>query len=453
MPLSFEDFDLTVQNCIDYGTVAVQRAEPNKAEVWFRRGLELDSSNADLLSNLGGLLGKDADNAEARSLLWQSLILNPQLASAWSNLGIQSHRLNRFEEARFLLRMALKYKPDSPDIWMNLSTNSQYQGDWKSALAEYEEADRLRPNHAETLSSLGMLHVRNGDFDRGLPLYEARHAMNRPFPSEQIPKWTGERLDLDGKKVLLLGEQGVGDHVMGARYGAALREAFPKIGQVNLFCQDHVRPLLELWPGFDNVYSPSDGVIPGHDWQIAVLSMLRFMRLHGHPMIPPVVKPRRLSKRPCAGFSPYLHVGLAWRGNVSHVNNRYRSFPFHFVEDLVKEFHDAAHFTSLQYPIEEAERIPDLYCPEGKQGWHDTVKLIEDLDLVIACDTAVGHLAASIGVPVWMGHAANGDWRWGCEGDKTEWYPCMNIYRMPKLPDWTPVFEEVKTALRGLASG
>ena len=45
------------------------------------------------------------------------------------------------------------------------------------------------------------------------------------------------------------------------------------------------------------------------------------------------------------------------------------------------------------------------------------------VDLVIAPDSAVAHLAGSLGVRAWVPLAAVADWRWLLDRDDSPWYP------------------------------
>lgn len=447
------DLDLNADELLAIGCLMQRRQEYAKAERLFRKGLELDPNNPSLLSNLGATLGRNGDSPQARAMLWKAILADPQHVYAWSNLALQEHRRDRFIEARAMLQLAIKYRPEIADFWMNLSVNSQYLGMWQDSIDQYWEADKYRPNDPEIRSSIGMLYMLLEDWDRGLPLYEARHAKNNPWPvpANHIPTWDGERLDLDGKKVLLVCEQGIGDSIQFVRYAQALREAFPKVGHVSLFCPDTIKGMMELWPGVDEFWSVSDVLMKPHDVQIATMSMPRFMRLHGHPMIVPVVKPKRLDKGPRPKFDK-MQIGICWRGNAKHTNDRYRSIPFRFVNSFVEHFKESANIVSLQYGMTDEEKTSAVYRFDPSD-WMETVREIESLDLVISCDTAAAHLAATIGVETWLLTPAYGDWRWGISGSKTDWYPKMKIYRQGSLNNWEPVFKEVAADLEAKVRG
>ena len=69
----------------------------------------------------------------------------------------------------------------------------------------------------------------------------------------------------------------------------------------------------------------------------------------------------------------------------------------------------------------------------------DTAALIENLDLVIAVDTAVAHLAGALGKPLWLINRHNTCWRWLLDRDDSPWYPTARLFRQDATRDWHPV--------------
>jgi ADP-heptose:LPS heptosyltransferase len=69
------------------------------------------------------------------------------------------------------------------------------------------------------------------------------------------------------------------------------------------------------------------------------------------------------------------------------------------------------------------------------------------LDLVIAVDTSVAHLAGALGRPVWLLSRYDGCWRWLQRRDDSPWYPGMRIYRQERPGDWSGVIERLRSDL------
>jgi ADP-heptose:LPS heptosyltransferase len=77
----------------------------------------------------------------------------------------------------------------------------------------------------------------------------------------------------------------------------------------------------------------------------------------------------------------------------------------------------------------------------------ETAAAISALDLVIAVDTSVVHVAGALGKHVWVLLAFMPDWRWMLERSDTPWYPTMRFFRQKSRGDWAGVMREVKEAM------
>lgn len=78
--------------------------------------------------------------------------------------------------------------------------------------------------------------------------------------------------------------------------------------------------------------------------------------------------------------------------------------------------------------------------------------MIDALDLVIATDTAVPHLAGALAKPVWVLLSEPADWRWLRGRDDCPWYPTMRLFRQKKRGDWSGPVARVRAALEAHAS-
>src|SRR6266851_5284751 len=89
--------------------------------------------------------------------------------------------------------------------------------------------------------------------------------------------------------------------------------------------------------------------------------------------------------------------------------------------------------------------VADISSELGDLG--DTAAVIANLDLVIAVDTAVVHLAGALGRPVWAMLAFAPDWRWLLDREDSPWYPSMRLFRQARHGDWDSVLVRIRQAL------
>jgi hypothetical protein len=141
-------------------------------------------------------------------------------------------------------------------------------------------------------------------------------------------------------------------------------------------------------------------------------------------------------------------IGLAWAGNPAHRNDRRRSVPTAALAPLAAL--QGVDWVNLQLGARGAElaimhRMP---APPARIGdFADTAALIETLDLVIAADTAVAHLAGAMGKPVWLLLPHAPDWRWMLGRDDSPWYASARLFRQERPGDWAGVVARVAAAL------
>ena len=148
-------------------------------------------------------------------------------------------------------------------------------------------------------------------------------------------------------------------------------------------------------------------------------------------------------------------VGLVWAGSPTHQNDARRSLPLERFAPLFAQ--PGVSFVSLQVGPDAAQAaasglpLADFSADLG--DYADSAALIANLDLVIAVDTSVAHLAAALGVPTWILVPFHPDWRWlDSAPDSTPWYAAARLFRQPAYGDWESVVERVRRALEVLMS-
>ena len=113
-------------------------------------------------------------------------------------------------------------------------------------------------------------------------------------------------------------------------------------------------------------------------------------------------------------------------------------------------------FYSLQLQAPASAQLPQelgaIDLMAGVQDFADTAAQVAGLDLVISVDTAVAHLAATMGKPVWLLSRFRGCWRWLHNRADSPWYPSLRILRQDRPGEWGPVIERVRGSLSRLAA-
>jgi hypothetical protein len=406
--------------------------------------LAIDPGHAESLHLMGSAALQIGRFELAADLVGAAIAIDPGIATYHSSLGNALLGLDRLEEAALCHRRAIALRPDLAEAHNNLGTVLSRQ----RRLAE--AADCFRAALARGVARPGIVRynlavvlLAQGDLAGGLAEYEwRRHTPHgaqawRDLPQ---PRWRGE--PACGARLLVYAEQGLGDTLNFCRYAemAAARGL-----RVILEVQEPLVRLLRRLPWVEQVVAPDDPV-PPFDLQCPMLSlMLAF---------PPVIPPARLawlSADPASvarwrvrlGRRKGPRVGLVWAGNPRTLADARRSLP----PDRLRPLLDVpgVRFFSLQKDGPAGLELEDHMA--GMRDFADTAALVANLDLVIAVDTAVAHLAAGLGRPVWLLDRFDSCWRWFVGRRDSPWYPSLRIYRQPAAGDWDSVLAEVREDL------
>ncbi len=445
------------------GLVLRARAKPDEAELAARTALRLSPDFADAHNSLG-MAQHDLNRlAEAENSFRGALRLRPDLAAAWINLGLVRQKFGALAEAEACYRTALRYGADFGQVGGNLGLVLLEQGRIVEAEAACRNALHQRPDNAEARVNLATVLLLTSRFHEAWPAYEARSAFTPdPIPDPSIARWTGQE-DIAGRTILLRAEQGLGDTLQFCRYALLLVD---QGARVVLEVQQPLVRLLSSLRGVAAVIGIGD-TRPHVDLWCSIMSLpyLCGTTLDTIPCCIPYLSPAPSARAAwadrLAGLTG-LRVGLVWGGGTrpdqphAMAIDRRRSMTLTDMAPLGDI--QPCHFISLQIgdKASQASRPPDglkLLDPTAMLGdFADTAALVANLDLVIAVDTSVAHLAGAIGTPVWLLNRFDTCWRWLLDRDDSPWYPGLRQFRQDRPGDWAGVIGRVRQALEAVVA-
>ncbi|CAO3402158.1 tetratricopeptide repeat protein [Azospirillum palustre] len=394
--------------------------------------------------------------AEAARQSRRSLRLVPASPKGWSNLGMALAGLGRWDDALHAHRDAMALAPDLPDVLVNHGHTLLMRGERRLAALLADRTLRLAPGRAEARMNRALLRLADGDLDGGWADYAHRFATGDAVSRRlDIPEWQGE--PLIGRRILVWGEQGLGDEIL---FGTALPDLLAQAGTVIVECDPRLARLFARALPAAEVRAPSADP-RGADCHAPLGSVAARLRpdLRRFRATSPLLAAdpglaagwrERLST-----LGPGLRVGICWRSSRMTAD---RAGAYSRITQWSPVFGiRGITFVSLQYDGHDAEREealhrfgtvlhhwPDL---DQRNDLDGVAALMSGLDLVISAPTAVGELAAALGVPVWR-IAGAGDW--SALGTAVRpWFPTMSL--IGRSGDHDAALAAVAQRLRRLA--
>jgi tetratricopeptide (TPR) repeat protein len=434
------------------------------------------------------------NNAEAERFARRALALDPELDLAHASLGAALWTQNRLAEAEHHCREALRLNPERLSHRLALAFVLRHRGrldearallsavdlettgsaractDWGCLVlesgADPEEARRwfrraqALADDARAHFQEAMLDLACGKLAEGWERYEARKVITEQDwhrAMQRFAQWDGR--PLGERRLLVYGEQGLGDEIMFASMLPDVRALAPRL---TLACDARLATLfarsfpgIEVVPVVPEQRAALADSLTGIDFQIAAGSLGRLFRrkladfpAHRGYLVADPERVRAWRER-LGGLGPGLKIGLSWAGGVAGTGRSRRSVALERLGPLVRR--PGACWVSLQHGPEADElvrggagaRLRIAHYDGVTRDPEELVALIAALDLVISVCNANVHLSGALGKEVWVMAPFAAEWRYGRDGERMPWYPSARVLRQPQPGDWDNVIRRV----------
>lgn len=478
----------------------------------YESALNLNPDEVEIANDLGRLAYVMGMKEIAEHLFARYLLTNPGSTEGTNNLACAQRDQLRFDDAIETLRPVIYANPGNALLWNTLGTILSEQGDMNEALTFFDEALRLderfakaRYNRGNCILALGdpttaleeceaalpgvvlesekammrlarsTMLIASGDLEQGWDAYEERLKTDFADVTHFLvdkPEWTPDA-DMAGKRMLLVGEQGLGDEILFANMIPDILEALGPEGELSVAVEHRLVPLFRRSFPQANIDRHDTYKVDHHTvrvvkwideddqidfWAPLASPLRRFRRtVDAFPNRPAFLKadPARVAhwQGVLAELGDQPKVGIVWK-SLSMSSGRIRHFsPFESWKPVLQT--PGVRFINLQYG-DRAEEIAEARDNLGVEIWDPPgIDLKDDLDevaaLTCALDLNIGpanattNIAAASGAPAWL-ISTPGAWpRLGTE--RYPWYPQMRVFLPPAYNRWAPVMAEVAEAL------
>lgn len=371
-------------------------------------------------------------------------------AKVCCNLGWRLECMGRTEEALEFTERAIKLDPNLSFAWLNKSIVLGRIGRTQESVDCARKAHALSPEDSTIEMGLAFALLFNRNLAEGFKHFESRYKYKLVnFTKYPYPVWKGE----EGKTIFLVSDQGLGDTLSMARF---IRLACKRARYVHACVHPELlRLLTEALSDVVNLnILPQPCNFPAADHWTTFVSLpfalgLTDDEIRNTPQIE--YKAYRSNAKQWKVPDRKLHIGISWRGSALNEINNWRSIDVTQFLDLYRV--PGIQLYSLQVDANKQQMFDAGCAPviRDLSGYISdvthTVSLLQDLDLVIACESAIGHICTLARKEFWCPYSFLGrDYRIGVDGSDQIW---SNYRVFPQGSDmrWQPVFDQIVEAL------
>ena len=447
-----------VDSYCNKGTVLIFLNKFEEAIMCLDKAIELDPQHVDSYCNRGVAFNNLDNIDEAIKNFKKAIDLNPYHVGSYSNLGSALTRLNKLNESLTILNNAIKIDPTHVGSYCNRGNVYSRLFKFKEANRDYDKCIEIDKNYADAHWNKSIVNLLTKNYQKGFSLYEWRwktKSLDSPALrnfSEKI--WLGN-FSIKNKKIFIHAEQGLGDTIQFCRYLELIKNEGAYV------ILEYPKPLKKLLSSLSCVdeFVENGNELNNFDCHCPLLSLpLAFKtNLETIPKKIPYlyVNNERINKWKNFLGNQDFKIGISWqsKGNFNSIE---KSFPLIFFKNISKI--PNIRLVSLQknFGIEQLSSLPSdckiqtlpADFDDGDNAFLDSAAILKCVDLFITCDSALGHLAGSLGTKTWLLLKHYPDWRWHLDDDFSPWYPNHRIFRQSIPGDWKGVFEQVEFFLK-----
>jgi len=422
------------------GSLFSKLKDTEKAEACYKRAVELKPDFNAALNNLGNIHYGRQEYERAIALYERAIANDPLYGDACNNLANVLKDMGYLDEAIINYEKAIEMQPQKAELYSNYSVVLKDKYDLERAQVAVEKAIALKENFDDAYWNKALIQLSGKNFKEGWKNYEWRWKatnFDSVYLSTNQPRWDGKK-----ERVLIWGEQGIGDQIM----FSTLFEEFAEFCALPIFQVDS-----RLLPIFRRTF-PQFHFIPGdkklaeneYDSHIPMGSLPQYLRNSEQDFAQ--ASPTRLmaddvsSKKIRQAFriGDKCLVGISWR-SMNKSTGWMRSLS---LTEFLQPFKGQdVEIVNLQYgdckqEIDEAYQKTGIAVKSVNEidtftNIDHLASLINSCDRVITIDNSTVHLAASMGKPTDLLLPFITDWRW-CGGEKMPmWYDCLTVHRAP----------------------
>jgi tetratricopeptide (TPR) repeat protein len=372
------------------------------------------------------------------------------------NLGKCYLNANEPFKSRNAFTIVSNLQPEKIDIKLDLAAAlyACNQKDEANALLLELDAEgwRLDPkDEAAVQFNLGTHYIRNGDFKKGMEFLSIGRKLriwgsySHNFP---IPEWDGTTAE--GKHILIVGEGGLGDEIINARFVRNINDRGMKASFASCQKLDTVFARMPFDKTQNYVKFTTDiKDITDYDYWTPAMNLPKVLGVdidelwNGPYLTAGPTYDSKWKNRLTGDFK----VGLRWSGNPLYEQDLHRSISLDAVYKVLPP--EWTKYSIQKENTDILQQYPDITNLESElETFEDAIACINNLDVVVTSCTSVAHAAAALGKRVFIMVPIMDYYVWGEGKSTSSWYgDNVTLIRQTKPKSWDSAYAELRDAL------
>ena len=441
-----------------YSNMGIALQEQSKLEeaiLAYNKAISIKPDHVNAYYNMGNALKEQSKLEEAIVAYNKAISIKPDHIHSYNSMGNALLEQCRLEEAKEAYNKAISIRPEHLDSYINMGIALQEQCKMEEAIEAYNKALAIQPDNAKAHHNLSFALLAAKNFDQGFIQSEWRWKTKErdgTFLQSAKPMWNGEK----NQRVLVWGEQGIGDELM---FSSILPDLYATSLKILVKCDKRLIPLFERSFPAGVIYFSKDQPVPEdeYDFHIPMGSLPLTFR-----------KSLDSFKKSASGFlkcdiskaesikAQLMHkydkkiVGISWktaspiRGSINRNINLAelaRALDCSNIQLLCLQYGD------ISDEIEAVKRdfgieVIQFSEVDNKNDIDGLASLILACDHIVSIDNVTVHLAGALGVKVTALLPFSPRWIWG-DGSESFWYNSVAPLKQNLYQNWGNVLERL----------
>lgn len=419
----------------------------------FNKAINFDRKNYEAIYNLGNALKKLQEYDEAIDCYRRAIAINQNYVEAHNNLANTLKKIDKLDDALLHYEKIVQLQPNDSNSYRKLGNLFYEMGNKNKSKELFLKAIKVNPNDAESHLLFACTLLEEFNLESGWTEYEWRKKTLDHLETKfitKMPEWNG---DIDCSKLLVVGEQGLGDQIL---HSSILKDLEDSKLQITVALNKKLISIYQRsFPKF-NFIDISESISESrYDSYIEIGSLGKFFRnfLENFSCSNKFLYANQEKVNFIAKKLPdnKVYCGLAWKSSNQKISKD-KSINLDLLIDNLSCL--KINFINLQYDSTESEikkiKSSNDICLDSLDeidtfnDIESVAALINRCNFVITSSNSIAHLSGALGKKTFLllPYSTGKFWYWHSINGSSIWYPSIKIFQQQIRGDWTgPIFE------------